>query len=61
MELKWILNIPNVNFFMGCVGNDEYADIIMTKAEEVGLLTLLQTTDEASTATCATLLTDQNR
>ncbi len=58
---SWILNKPNVNVFMGCVGEDEYADIIVNKAEEAGLRTLFQTTCEATTATCATLLTDQNR
>jgi len=58
---SWILDKPNVNVFMGCVGQDEYAEIIASKAEEAGLKTLFQTTCEATTATCATLLTDQNR
>lgn len=58
---SWILNIPNVNVFMGCVGRDEYADLIVSKADEAGLVTTLQTHETATTATCATLLTDQNR
>ena len=58
---KWILGSPDLNIFMGCVGQDDYADIIVSKAEESGLRTILQINDEASTAKCATLLTDQNR
>lgn len=58
---KWILGSPDLNIFMGCVGQDDYADILASKAEDSGLRTVLQTTDQASTAKCATLLTDQNR
>ena len=46
---------------MGSVGQDTYADIIVEKAEEIGLKTLFQTTDKEATATCAVLLTDANR
>jgi len=58
---KWILNSPNSTLFMGCVGQDKYADILKNKAKEVGLKTLFQTTDKASTATCAVLITNKNR
>jgi adenosine kinase len=46
---------------MGCVGQDEYADFIKEKAKESGMKTLFQVTDKAPTATCAVLLTDNNR
>ena len=59
--LKWILNIPNSTVFMGAVGSDLYAEIIVQKANEIGLRTLFQTIDKEPTATCAVLLTDSNR
>ena len=46
---------------MGSVGRDSYAEIIVSKANEIGLKTLFQTTDKEPTATCAVLLTDSNR
>lgn len=58
---SWILGKLDINIFMGCVGKDEYASIVKSKAKESGLKTIFQTTNQASTATCATLLTDKNR
>lgn len=55
------MNTPNSTVFMGSVGQDTYADIIVEKAEEIGLKTLFQTIDKEATATCAVLLTDANR
>lgn len=46
---------------MGSVGRDTHADIIVEKANEIGLKTLFQTTDKEPSATCAILLTDNNR
>lgn len=46
---------------MGCVGNDEYAKMIKEKAEEIGVETALEETNEAPTAKCAILLTNKNR
>ncbi len=46
---------------MGCVGKDKYAELIESNAAEIGLRTVFQTTDQETTATCATLVTDQNR
>ena len=51
----------NNNVFMGCVGQDECAEIIRDEASKDGLVTLFQTTDRAHTAKCAVLLTDKNR
>jgi len=47
--------------FMGCVGQDKHAEIIKDKASEIGLNTLFQVTDKASSATCAVLLTGKQR
>jgi sugar/nucleoside kinase (ribokinase family) len=46
---------------MGCVGEDKHAEIIKDKASEIGLRTLFQVTDKASSATCAVLLTGKQR
>jgi sugar/nucleoside kinase (ribokinase family) len=47
--------------FAGCVGNDENSEILEQIANESGLQTLFQYSDKASTATCAVLLTNQDR
>jgi len=57
----WLLNKPNVATFMGCVGNDKYANIMKEKATEVGLNTVYQVTDKAPTGTCAVLVTGKER
>jgi adenosine kinase len=46
---------------MGCVGEDKYAEMIKEQARETGLKTVFQVTDKAPTATCAVLLTENNR
>lgn len=46
---------------MGCVGDDIYAQIVKEKANEIGLDTVFQMTQNAPTATCAVLLTGANR
>jgi len=58
---SWILKHPNVATFMGCVGNDKYADIMKEKAKEVGLNTVYQVTEKAPTGTCAVLITGKER
>jgi len=58
---SWILKSANVATFMGCVGSDKYADIMRTKAKEVGLNTVYQVTDKAPTGTCAVLVTGNER
>ena len=50
-----------MTLFMGCVGEDKHAEIIKDKASEIGLRTLFQVTDKASSATCAVLLTGKQR
>lgn len=46
---------------MGSVGCDSAAEIIVQKANEIGLKTLMQVTDKEPTARCAVLLTGSNR
>ncbi|XP_047031942.1 adenosine kinase-like [Helicoverpa zea] len=56
---QWILKRPKVCTYFGCVGDDEYAQILRSKAEEDGVNVMYQVTDKKPTGTCAVLLTDQ--
>ena len=57
----WILKQPNVVTFMGCIGDDENAKIMIKKAKEVGLKTLFQIDSNKPTGTCAVLVNEKNR
>ena len=46
---------------MGCVGKDNYAEIMQAKAEEVGLNTLYQVDPNDTTGKCVVLVTGKDR
>ncbi|BES92732.1 adenosine kinase [Nesidiocoris tenuis] len=54
---QWILGQPNVCAYMGCVGKDEYSEILAKKARDDGVMVLYQYTTERPTGTCAVLVT----
>lgn len=58
---SWILKTPNLATFVGSVGKDSNADTMREKAKEVGLRTVYQETEKASTGTCAVLITGNDR
>ncbi|CAH2043144.1 unnamed protein product, partial [Iphiclides podalirius] len=58
---QWILKQPNVCTYFGCVGHDEYAQILKERAEADGVRVHYQVTDEAPTGTCAVLVTGTHR
>lgn len=58
---EWILGEPKVAVFFGCVGKDEYADILEKKALEQGVDVHYQRTSEQPTGTCAVLITGTHR
>ncbi|XP_017840444.2 adenosine kinase isoform X2 [Drosophila busckii] len=58
---QWILGQPKVAVFFGCVGKDDYADILRTKAREAGVDAHYQVTDDTPTGTCAVLITGTRR
>jgi adenosine kinase len=58
---SWILKYPNVCTFMGCIGKDNYADIMKEKAKEVGLNTVYQVNEKTPTGKCAVLITGNER
>ena len=46
---------------MGCVGKDAYAEIMQTKAKEVGLNTLYRVDPNSMTGKCVVLVTGKDR
>ncbi|XP_046409299.1 adenosine kinase 2-like isoform X1 [Neodiprion fabricii] len=58
---QWFLERPNIATFMGCVGNDKYAQILKDKARSDGINVHYQYTDEEPTGTCAVLITGKER
>jgi adenosine kinase len=57
----WILKQPNVATFMGCVGEDQNAQIMRQKCAEVGLNAVYQVDASKATGTCAVLITGKER
>lgn len=57
----WILGVPKVAVFFGCVGNDKYAEILKSKAQEDGVDVHYQYTDKEPTGTCGVLITGTQR
>ncbi|KAH8405338.1 hypothetical protein KR222_005808, partial [Zaprionus bogoriensis] len=58
---QWILGQPNVAAFFGCVGKDDYADILRTKARLAGVDAHYQVSEDTPTGTCAVLITGTHR
>ena len=57
----WIIGKPKVAVFFGCVGKDEYAEILEKKAIEQGVDVHYQRTNDQPTGTCAVLITGTHR
>lgn len=53
--------MPKIATYMGCVGKDEYSDILKERATTDGLNVCYQYTDQEPTGTCAVLITGKNR
>lgn len=58
---QWILRKPNVAIFFGCVGVDEYADILAKAAREDGVNVIYQRRESVPTGTCAVAITAHHR
>ncbi|KAF6213165.1 hypothetical protein GE061_010880 [Apolygus lucorum] len=54
---QWLLGRPEVCAYIGCVGKDEYSDILAKKAREDGVKVLYQYNTEHPTGRCAVLVT----
>jgi len=58
---QWILELKNSTSYFGCVGNDEYAGTLESKAKEAGVNVQYQVSTEHPTGRCAVLITGQDR
>ena len=56
---QWILPAKSTAY-AGCIGNDEFGNLLREKAESDGLITKYMLSD-TPTGTCCVLLSDQNR
>ncbi|XP_030372457.1 adenosine kinase isoform X2 [Scaptodrosophila lebanonensis] len=58
---QWIIGKPKVAVFFGCVGQDDYANILAEKACAAGLDVHYQVKCDTPTGTCAVLITGTHR
>ncbi|XP_065290557.1 uncharacterized protein Adk2 isoform X2 [Dermacentor albipictus] len=58
---QWVVQIPEVATFMGCIGRDKFGGILEQKAREAGVNVRYQYSDKEPTGTCAVLLTDHGK
>lgn len=59
--LQWVVQIPEVATFMGCIGRDKFGGILEQKAREAGVNVRYQYSEKESTGTCAVLLTQRGQ
>ncbi|XP_054265621.1 uncharacterized protein LOC128988395 [Macrosteles quadrilineatus] len=55
---QWVLGKPKVCVFFGCIGRDDFGEILVKKATEDGVDVKYQYTDNQPTGTCAVLITN---
>jgi len=58
---QWMLNKPQATSFIGCIGQDSNGDILVEKAQSVGVATRYYRIEEAETGLCAALICGPNR
>ncbi|GIX95940.1 adenosine kinase 2 [Caerostris extrusa] len=56
---QWLVEEKNVFALMGCIGKDEFGEILESKAKEAGVLVSYQYHDTMPTGTCAVIITDK--
>jgi len=58
---QWLLGVKNATLYMGCIGKDNFGDILEEKTKALGVNTRYQKHDKESTGTCAVLVNGANR
>lgn len=58
---QWMLQKPNTAVFFGCIGHDNYGDILDERARSNGVDVHYQRTNDAPTGTCGVLITGTHR
>ncbi|RWS30638.1 adenosine kinase-like protein [Leptotrombidium deliense] len=59
--VQWIVGIPKVCTFMGCIGIDEFGRCMETKATEDGVNCVYMKDQSAKTGHCAVMITDNGK
>ncbi|KAL4238197.1 hypothetical protein ACF0H5_002909 [Mactra antiquata] len=58
---QWLLGRPKATTFFGSVGNDRFAEILRTTAENVGVNVRYQVVDGMNTGRCGAVITGEDR
>ncbi|KAI0232296.1 Adenosine kinase 1, partial [Lamellibrachia satsuma] len=58
---QWLLQQPKVTGFLGCVGNDENAQLLQRAAERDGVYVHYCVDDKEPTGTCGAIITGEDR
>lgn len=58
---QWLIGIPKITTFFGCVGEDKYGKILYDRATADGVNVRYQYNEKEPTGTCAVLITDHHR
>jgi len=58
---QFILEAPHIATYMGCIGKDNFGQILEQKARESGVETCYMYEEKEDTGTCAVLVTGQDR
>lgn len=58
---QWLIGVPNATTFMGCIGRDQFGQILEAKVHEAGVNPRYMYHESLPTGTCAVCLTGTNR
>ncbi|XP_059172691.1 uncharacterized protein LOC131953504 isoform X2 [Physella acuta] len=58
---QWLLEVPHATTFFGCVGSDQFKEILEKSAGSVGVKVRYQVYQGGQTGTCAAVITGENR
>ncbi|XP_063432364.1 uncharacterized protein LOC134714764 isoform X2 [Mytilus trossulus] len=58
---QWLLQKPKATSFIGGVGNDQFHEILLKTAEEVGVNVKYEIHDDKSTGKCGAIITGEDR
>ena len=59
--LQWMVQMPKVSSYFGCIGKDNYGDKLKEIAESAGVNVMYQVDESTPTGTCAALLSGKSR
>ncbi|XP_028408343.1 adenosine kinase-like [Dendronephthya gigantea] len=57
---QWMMQLPKASSYIGCVGKDEFGNILQQKAEEAGVAVKYLYSGDQDTGTCAVCISNNN-